>query len=253
MVGFHDAKRLALSDLFAWFSGRSFVFPPPISTNPALPPDHSKYPFAMPRFEIDNEMYFADSRRCTAKGVFAVEEQDYENVVFSKAPAKPKPEGARRCSDPAFRLLLSDPRLPRSCRAERQEGRRRLQDQEDHAGQQEGQARGRIAAGQTSARAQRRVPPGVAAEGAWPVAERSGLAGPYCGRPHRLCASRLIANASTQQTPVAVQDTEAGEVPESPFVLDTSNPFAALMSPSPVKLASPSPAKKGTPAVPQLV
>lgn len=48
----------------------------------------------MPRFEIDNEMYFADARRCTAKGVYAVEEQDYENVVFGKAPAKPKPEGA---------------------------------------------------------------------------------------------------------------------------------------------------------------
>ena len=76
----------------------------------------------------------------------------------------------------------------------------------------------------------------------------------------RLClaletyASRLIANASTRQTPVVVQaSTEAGEVPESPFVLDTSNPFAALMSPSPVKLASPSPAKKRTPAAPRRV
>lgn len=50
----------------------------------------------MPKFEIDNEMYFADARRCTAKGVYAVEEQDYENVVFGKAPAKPKAEGAPR-------------------------------------------------------------------------------------------------------------------------------------------------------------
>jgi len=55
--------------------------------------------------------------------------------------------------------------------------------------------------------------------------------------------------AKRTATPVVVQaSTEAGEVPESPFVLDTSNPFAALMSPSPVKLASPSPAKKRTPA-----
>ena len=92
------------------------------------------------------------------------------------------------------------------------------------------------------------------------VAERPGLAGPQRGRSTRLClvwapcASRLIANASTRQTPVVVQaSTEAGEVPESPFVLDTSNPFAALMSPSPVKLASPSPAKKRTPAAPRRV
>ena len=42
--------------------------------------------------QIDNEMYFDDARRCTAKGVYAPE-QDYENVVFGKAPAKPKPEG----------------------------------------------------------------------------------------------------------------------------------------------------------------
>ena len=42
--------------------------------------------------QIDNEMYFDDARRCTAKGVYATE-QDYENVVFGKAPAKPKPEG----------------------------------------------------------------------------------------------------------------------------------------------------------------
>ena len=66
--------------------------PPPASTNRdrSLPSKRPK----MPRFEIDNEMYFADARRCTAKGVYAVEEQDYENVVFGKAPAKPKPEGA---------------------------------------------------------------------------------------------------------------------------------------------------------------
>ena len=98
------------------------------------------------------------------------------------------------------------------------------------------------------------MPPGVAAKGAWPVAERPGLAGPHCGRSYRLCASRLIANGSTRQTPVVVQTSaETGEVPESPFVLDTSNPFAALMSPSPGKLTSPSPAKKRTPAVPQPV
>ena len=48
----------------------------------------------MPRHDIDNEMYFDDARRCTAKGVFAVEEADYENVIFGKAPAKPKPQGA---------------------------------------------------------------------------------------------------------------------------------------------------------------
>lgn len=46
----------------------------------------------------------------------------------------------------------------------------------------------------TSARPQPRVPPGVAAKGAWPVAERPGLAGPHCDRSYRLCASRLIAN-----------------------------------------------------------
>lgn len=50
----------------------------------------------MPRSAtIDNEMYFDDARRCTAKGVFAVEQADYENVVFGKAPAKPKPQGTR--------------------------------------------------------------------------------------------------------------------------------------------------------------
>ena len=65
---------------------------PPSFDEPRYRPA-SKRP-KMPRFEIDNEMYFADARRCTAKGVYAVEEQDYENVVFGKAPAKPKPEGA---------------------------------------------------------------------------------------------------------------------------------------------------------------
>ena len=53
----------------------------------------------MPRHDIDNEMYFDDARRCTAKGVFAVEEADYENVIFGKAPAKPKPQGTRRRSE----------------------------------------------------------------------------------------------------------------------------------------------------------
>ena len=70
---------------------RTFYDPPPSFDEPRSLP--SKRP-KMPRFEIDNEMYFADARRCTAKGVYAVEEQDYENVVFGKAPAKPKPEGA---------------------------------------------------------------------------------------------------------------------------------------------------------------
>ena len=97
------------------------------------------------------------------------------------------------------------------------------------------------------------MPPGNAAEGARPGAERPGLAGPLGGHSHCLCASRLIASPFTRQTPVAVQASAEAGVTESPFVLDTSNPFAALMSPSPAKLASPSPAKKRTSAVPQLV
>jgi len=101
----------------------------------------------MPRHDIDNEMYFDDARRCTAKGVFAVEEADYENVIFGKAPAKPKPQGARRRSEEhTCWPFVEYPPLNRSCRAERQAGWCRLQDQEDHAGQQEGQALGRIAA-----------------------------------------------------------------------------------------------------------
>jgi len=61
----------------------------------------------MPRQDIDNEMYFDDARRCTAKGVFAVEEADYENVIFGKAPAKPKPQGAAAQKNTRVGHLLS--------------------------------------------------------------------------------------------------------------------------------------------------